>query len=146
MGRTLAILITLIAGFVVGMQAPSNAAMARHVGDVGAAMVSVLVTLAAITIVFLAFGDIARLKGLSSFRPEWALGGIGGAMVVTVALVTVRPLGAGAVTALLVASQLIAAVIADRLGWFGLHHVGLTAGRIAGVLLVVGGTLLVTRS
>ncbi|HLJ04359.1 MAG TPA: DMT family transporter [Solirubrobacteraceae bacterium] len=146
MSRVLAVLITLAAGFAVGLQPPSNAEMARHVGDFGAALMSVLFTLTVIVMVFLIFGDIGRLHGLSSFRPQWTVGGISGAIVVTVALVTVRTLGAAAVVALLVAAQLIASVTADRLGWFGVHHVGLSAGRIAGVLLAVAGTVLVTRS
>ena len=60
-------------------------------------------------------------------------------------LIAVRSLGAGALTALLVAAQLGVALLADRLGWFGLHHVGLSAGRWAGLVLVVGGTVLITR-
>ena len=55
-------------------------------------------------------------------------------------------LGAGALTALLVAAQLAVSILADRLGWFGLHQVGLTPGRWTGVALVVGGTVLITRS
>jgi transporter family-2 protein len=145
MGRTLAILLSLVAGAVVGLQPPANAAMSRHVGDFGAALVSILVSLVILGALFVVFGDPSRLRGLSGFRPEWAIGGIGGALVVSVALVTVRPLGAGAVVALLVASQLVASVVADRLGWFGLHHVGLAPARIGGVLLVVAGTVLVTR-
>jgi transporter family-2 protein len=146
MSRGVAIVISLGTGFVVGLQPPANAALSRHVGDLGAALVSVLVTLVLVLVVFLILGHPSRLRGLSGFRPEWAIGGIGTALVVAVGLVAVRPLGAGAVVALLVASQLIAAVAADRLGWFGLHHVGLTPGRIAGLLLVIGGTLLVTRT
>ena len=92
MSRVLAVLITLAAGFAVGLQPPSNAEMARHVGDFGAALMSVLFTLTVIVMVFLIFGDIGRLHGLSSFRPQWTVGGISGAIVVTVALVTVRTL------------------------------------------------------
>jgi transporter family-2 protein len=146
MSRLLAIVISVIAGAVVGLQPPANATMSRHIGDFGAALVSILVSLTIIAAAFLAFGDPGRLRGLSAFQPEWVVGGVGGALVVTVALVTVRPLGAGAVVALLVAAQLVASVVADRLGWFGLHHVGLSPGRVAGVLLVVAGTVLVTRT
>jgi transporter family-2 protein len=64
---------------------------------------------------------------------------------VTIGLIAVRPLGAGGVIALLVAGQLLIAVLADRFGWFGLHVVGLGAGRIAGLVLVIAGTLLITR-
>jgi uncharacterized membrane protein YdcZ (DUF606 family) len=61
-----------------------------------------------------------------------------------VGLAAVRPLGTGAVVALFVASQLIISVLADRLGLFGLHH-PLDATRLSGVVLVILGTVLVTR-
>ena len=65
--------------------------------------------------------------------------------MVAVSLVAVRPLGVAGVISLLVAGQLVISVLADRLGWFGVAQVGLTPGRLAGVLLVAVGTLLITR-
>jgi uncharacterized membrane protein YdcZ (DUF606 family) len=47
---------------------------------------------------------------------------------------------------LLVAGQVIISVVADRLGWFGLHGVGIGPGRVLGVGLVIAGTVLVTRT
>jgi uncharacterized membrane protein YdcZ (DUF606 family) len=144
--RTLAIVCALGAGALVGLQPPANAAMSRHVGDLGAALVSVVITITVMALVFAVFGDAHRLSGLRGFRPEWAIGGLGGAAVVGVAIVAVKPLGAGAVVALLVGAQLFSSIVADRLGWFGTHHVALSPARIIGFLLVVGGTVLVTRS
>jgi transporter family-2 protein len=46
---------------------------------------------------------------------------------------------------LLVAAQLAVSLLADRYEWFGLHHVGVTPGRIAGLALVIAGTVLITR-
>ncbi len=146
MSRSVAVTLALAAGLVVGLQPPANAALSKHVGDLGAAFVSIVISLTIIGVLLLAFGHPGRLSGLGAFRPEQALGGIGGATVVSISLIAVRPLGAGAVVALLVAGQLIIAVVADRLGWFGLHHVDIGAVRIAGLLLVIGGTVLVTRT
>jgi bacterial/archaeal transporter family-2 protein len=146
MSRSVAVTLALAAGLVVGLQPPANAALSKHVGDLGAAFVSIVISLTIIGVLLLAFGHPGRLSGLSDFRPEQALGGIGGATVVSISLIAVRPLGAGAVVALLVAGQLIIAVVADRLGWFGLHHVDISAVRIVGLLLVIGGTALVTRT
>jgi bacterial/archaeal transporter family-2 protein len=146
MSRTVAVVLTLAAGLVVGLQPPANAALSRHVGDLGAALVSIAISMAIIGVLLLAVGHPGRLAGLSSIRPEQALGGIGGAAVVAISLIAVRPLGAGAVVALLIAGQLIVAVLADRLGWFGLHQVDISVARILGLLLVVAGTILVTRT
>jgi transporter family-2 protein len=144
MTRTLAIICALAAGGLVGLQPPANASMAQHVGSLGAALISMAISILIAVVLLFAFGDPARLSGLSEFRPLWLIGGVGGAAVVTVGLITVRPLGAGAVVALLVAAQLVISVLADQLGWFGSHH-PLTVGRGAGVLLVMVGTLLITR-
>jgi len=145
MSRAVAILCTLAVGGLVALQPPANAALARHVGDLGAAFISVSISMAAVGVVLLLIGHPGRLGELGSFRPEYALGGLGGAAVVTISLITVRPLGAGGVTALLVAAQLAVSLVADRYRWFGLEHVGLGAGRIAGLVLVIGGTVLITR-
>jgi bacterial/archaeal transporter family-2 protein len=146
MSRGLALICTLAAGGLVALQPPANAALAEHVGDLGAALVSLLISTAIITVLLLAAGHPGRLSGLSAFRPEYALGGIGGAAIVAVALATVRPLGAGGVIALLVAAQLIGGIVVDRFGWFGLHHVGIGVERLLGLALVIAGTLLIVRA
>jgi len=145
MSRGVAFICTLAVGLLVGLQPVANARMGQHVGDLGAAFVSIVISLVVIAVVLLVAGHPSRLSGLSAFRPEWVIGGVGGAAVVTIGLIAVRPLGAGGVIALLVAGQLLIAVLADRFGWFGLHVVGLGASRIAGLVLVIAGTLLITR-
>jgi transporter family-2 protein len=145
MDRTLALILTLLVGGLVALQPPANAALANHVGDIGAAFVSAAITVVIIGVLLVVIGDPGRLSGLRMFRPEYALGGIAGAAIVTVALVTVRSLGVGGVTAVLVSAQLIVSVIADRVGVLGVREVGLGWPRLLGVALVIAGTLLVTR-
>jgi len=145
MSRSVAFICTLAVGGLIALQPAANAALSEHVSDLGAAFISGLITLTILGVLLLALGHPGRLSGLGSFRPEHAVGGIGGAAVVAVSLIAIRPLGAGGVIALLVAAQLVVSVVADRLGWFGLQHVGIGAGRAAGVALVVAGTLLITR-
>ncbi len=146
MTRTAAIGITLGAGLVVGLQPAANSALSRHVGDIGAAFVSVVITVTIVGLVLVAVGHPGRLAGIGGIRPEQLIGGVGGAAVVTAGLIAVRTLGAGAVVALLVASQLVISMVADRFGWFGLHQVGIGAGRLLGLALVIAGTVLVTRT
>jgi transporter family-2 protein len=146
MSRPSAIIFTALVGALIALQPPANSALAKHVGDVGAAFVSITISLAIITVVLLVAGAPGRLAGLSSFRPEYAVGGIAGAAVVFVSLAAVRPLGAGGVVAILVAGQLVVSVAADRFQWYGLHRVAIGAGRSLGILLVIAGTVLITRS
>jgi len=146
MSRSVAIAITFAAGLVVGLQPAANSALSDHVGEFGAAFVSVTVTFIVVSVLLVIAGHPGRLSGVGSIRPVELVGGIGGAAVVTVGLITVRTLGAGAVVALLVAAQLVTSIAADRLGWFGLHHVGIGATRLIGLALVIAGTVLITRT
>jgi Putative inner membrane exporter, YdcZ len=84
------------------------------------------------------------LKGITGFKPEHLLGGIGGAAIVVVSLVTVRSLGATGVAAALVGSQLVVAALLDKLGVLGLDKTPLTGARVLGIALLILGTVLVT--
>ena len=130
----------------MSFQPPANASLARHVGDLGAAFVSIAISAVIIGTLLLAIGHPGRLAGgIGSIRPEHVLGGVGGAAIVTVALIAVRPLGAGALIALLVTAQLVVAVVIDRFGWLGLSRVPISAIRVLGLVLAIAGTILVTR-
>jgi bacterial/archaeal transporter family-2 protein len=144
--RTAAISMTIAAGLLVGVQPAANSALSQRVGEFGAAFVSLAVAFVIVAVLLVVAGHPGRLSGLGGVKPEELLGGVGGAAVVTVGLIAVRTLGAGAVVALLVCAQLVISIIADRLGWFGLHHVGIGVGRVVGLGLVVAGTVLITRT
>ena len=144
MDRLLAVVLTLLVGGLVAFQPPANALLARHVGDLGAAFVSLVISTLIVGALLVTVGDAVQLQGLREFRLEYALGGIAGAAIVYVTIVTVRPLGAGGVAAALVCAQLIVAATIDRLGLLGLEESPLSASRLAGVALLIAGTLLLT--
>jgi transporter family-2 protein len=147
MDRTTALTASLLVGLLVAAQPPANAELGKHVGDLGAAFVSLAISLLIVSVLLLMAGDVGRLtSGLAHIRPEHALGGLAGAAVVLVSLIAVRSLGAGGVAAALVATQLIGAVILDRLGVLGLDGSPITLQRVAGVVLLLGGTVLVTSA
>jgi transporter family-2 protein len=144
--RTLAVFAAALGGGLAGMQAPINSRLGRTVGSIQAATFSFLVgTIALLVIASLASGGLGSL-GRVGRVPWWALvGGLCGAVYVTVALLAVRTLGASGVTVAIVAGQLTIAVAIDRFGLFGLakHHID--ASRIAGLVLVLIGVVLVVR-
>jgi transporter family-2 protein len=144
MDRVLALLCTLAVGALIAFQPPSNALLARHVGDLGAAFTSLVISTAIVGVLLVAVGHPADLGGLSGLRPEHVIGGIGGAAIVLVTIITVRPLGAGALAAALVTTQLIASVLIDRFGWLGLDEGRIGLEKLAGVALLIAGTVLVT--
>jgi len=144
MERALAIAATLVAGALVAAQPPANSELGRHVGSLGAAFVSVSLSLGILGVLLVATGGLGQLSGLSEFRAEYAIGGVAGAAIVGISLVTVRELGAGGVVAATVCTQLIVSLILDRLGVLGLSPTGITPARIAGVVLLIAGTILLT--
>jgi len=146
MTRGTAISLTIAAGLLVGVQPAANSALSHRVGDLGAAFVSVTITFAIVAVLLVLAGHPGRLSGIGSVRPGELIGGAGGAAVVTVGLIAVRTLGVGAVVALVVAAQLVVALLIDRFGWFGLHHVAVGPIRLLGLALVIGGTVLFTRT
>jgi transporter family-2 protein len=143
--RGLAVVLTAIVGGILALQAPINAGLGRTTGNFPAALVSFGVgTIALAAIVVLS----GRAGGLgSTFDVSWyyLVGGLLGAVYVTTALIAVSAVGAGAVAAATVTGQLIASVVIDRLGLFGLDEIALSPARLLGVGLLLAGTALVVR-
>ena len=142
----LALVATVVAGGLIALQAPINAALGRAVASpIAAASISFAVgtaTLVAITLFAGGYGGVGGASGLGWF---YFAGGLLGAVYVTTALMTVRTLGAGAVTAATVTGQLVTALAVDRIGAFGLAERPLSWSRLLGVALLAAGTFLVVR-
>lgn len=145
MDRGLAVVLTAVAGGLIALQAPINAGLGRATGNLAAALVSFLVGTVALAAIVVLSGKAGGLG--STFEVSWyyLLGGLLGAFYVANALIAVSAIGAGGVAAATIAGQLAASVAIDRLGLFGLDQVPLTPERLAGVILLFVGTLLVVR-
>ena len=89
-----------------------------------------------------------KAGGLSStFDVSWyyLLGGLLGAVYVANALIAVTAIGAGGVAAATITGQLTFSVLIDRFGLFGLDQVALGPERVAGIVLLLAGTVLIVR-
>src|SRR4029077_15931053 len=134
------------AGCLVGMQAPINSRLGKSIGSVQAASFSFLVG----TVALVALAAVVR-GGLGNYAhvdraPWWALvGGLLGAIYVTVALLAVRTLGASGLTAVVIAGQLAISVAIDRFGLLGVARQNIAAHRVVGLVLLVAGVALVVR-
>jgi transporter family-2 protein len=144
--RGLAVLLGVGAGCLVGMQAPINSRLGRSVGSVEAATFSFLVGTAALVLILLvARGGIGGLVHVDR-APWWALvGGLLGAVYVSVALVAVRTLGASGLTAVVIGGQLAISVAIDRFGLLGVARQSVGVQRILGLVLLAVGVVLVVR-
>ena len=146
MTRALAVALAAVAGVLVGMQAPINSRLGRDLGSVQAATFSFVVGTIALALVALLFYGGLGSFGQAAKAPSWALvGGLLGAVYVTVAIITVRTLGVSGLTAIVIAGQLAAAVVIDRFGLLGIAKQPIGVSRIVGLVLLVVGVLLVVR-
>ena len=134
MAKEPALLLTVFAGGLIAMQAPINSMLGKSVGTFAAASVSFVVgTVALVLITVLVgggFGEVGEARHLPWY---YLTGGLLGAVYVTTALVAVRSLGAGGVTAATIAGQLTLS-LADRparhpRGGQAADHVGARPGR-----------------
>jgi transporter family-2 protein len=144
--QVLAVMATVFAGGLIALQAPINSMLGRPIGSLAAASVSFAIGLAAlVAITLLVGGGFGKLGEAGNLSWYYLTGGVLGAVYVTTALIAVRTLGAGGVTAATIAGQLTLSVIIDRLGILGLEERGFTVDRVVGIALLAAGTFLVVR-
>ncbi len=140
-----AVLLTACAGSLVAMQAPINGALGKAAGSFAAATISFMIGTAALVGITLMSGQNVNLGAAGDLRWYYLTGGVLGAAYVTTVLLSVRELGAGGVAAALIAGQLTASVVLDRLGALGLEERAITWEKVLGIGLLALGTLLVVR-
>jgi transporter family-2 protein len=145
--RGVAAVLMVIAGGFIALQSPINSHLGRHVGALQGAFVSfvvgTLVLLVAAAVARGGLGRVADVGGVGSW--VYVTGGVLGAGYVTVALLSVRSLGTGGVIAATIAGELTVAVLIDQFGWFGVTQQSISPARVAGIVLLALGVLLVVR-
>jgi bacterial/archaeal transporter family-2 protein len=140
------VVLSLIAGAVLTVQAGANAQLAKAVGSplsataiqlfVGAV---VLVALAGLSGEFGAFGDLPRV-------PVWhAVGGTASAFFVAATIVLYPRIGAVAAVGFIISGQMLASLVLDVFGLLGIGVRGLGAGMTAGAVLMFAGAAAIVR-
>ncbi|MEP9395780.1 DMT family transporter [Mesorhizobium sp. KR2-14] len=139
-------LLGIMAGAFIAIQAPINSELSKGLGlPVAAAAFSFLSGAIVLGIVSVA---VTRLQGVSlDWRAPapWMFvgGGLLGAAYVTSATILTPRLGAAALMAFLVAGQLLAGMLIDRVGFLGVAVREITMGRAAGAVLLLAGALMI---
>ena len=136
----------VLAGGATALQAPTNAKLMGAVGSpVNAAFVSFAVGTAALgilAVILQARPDAAAVRALPWYA--W-VGGLYGAIFVVAAAWGVPRLGVALTITLMVAGQLLIGVILDHFGAFGMPAQPISWGRVAGILLVICGVVVVRK-
>jgi transporter family-2 protein len=144
MTRLLAVLATVGVGALIALQPPVNSELGKRTSVVAAAFISTAISALVLLALLLALGEAGHVRRVPHIPPLYLTGGLMGAVLVSVSLVTVRTLGAGGVVAATVSGQVVVSAILDRFGFLGLDRIGLTPARLLGFALLLVGTALVT--
>jgi transporter family-2 protein len=134
---------------VLPVQGAINAQLRHDLDEpLAAAAVSFATATVAMAVALLVAGALARtprprLDGLARL-PWWGwLGGLVGATYVTSVFVAIPAIGAAPTIALTVAGQQLASVLVDRHGVLRLPRRPVTPARLAGVVVLLAGVVLI---
>jgi transporter family-2 protein len=136
----------ILSGAFIALQAPINAQLARDLSmPVAAAAFSFLsgtIVLGIIAVV------LVRVQGISldwQAPAPWlyVAGGMLGGFYVTLSTILTPRIGAAALMAFLVAGQLLAGMVLDRIGFLGMAVREISLGRLIGAVLLLAGALLI---
>lgn len=141
--RTVAVLVSIAGGLLLGVTVRINATLGEYVGVLEG---SFIVHLTGTAFALLLVG--ARLDGsvwetLRRSPRHELTGGIIGVVMVLLANVTVPQLGVALAVSLFVAADLFFSSVSDHFGWLGLPQIRVSRRRVVGLLLVLAGVLLV---
>jgi transporter family-2 protein len=135
------------AGVLVTFQPLMNAIVARAIGSpYGATLVSLVVSLAGALVMVALTGRGTMTREALSSVPWWVFSAGLVGLVFVLSGVTIAPVtGALLFFVCVIGGQLLGAILADHFGLFGLSVRHVTAERLIGLALVLGGAILVQR-
>jgi len=139
-------LLGILAGAFVAIQAPINADLSRGLGlPVAAAAASFLSGAVILAIVTFAISQFQGVPLNWRAPAPWlfVVGGALGAAFVTSNIILIPRVGAAATMAFIVAGQLMAGMLLDRIGFLGMAVREITLGRLTGAVLLLVGALLI---
>ncbi|WP_456023614.1 DMT family transporter [Pseudomonas protegens] len=139
------LMLAAFAGAVVPFQSAINSNLARGLGHpLWATLASLLVSVLVLLPVILALRLPLPSLTFISKAPLWMwAGGAFGVCFVALAVVLLPKLGASGFVALALAGQVIASMVLDHFGLFGLVEKQLTVSRIFGAVLLIAGVVLI---
>ena len=142
------LLLAIIAGAVVPFQSAINANLGRGLGHpLWATLASLLVSIIVLLPVIIALRLPLPSLAFITRAPLWMwAGGAFGVCFISLALMLLPRLGASGFIALAMAGQILASLLLDHFGLFGLAQRPITMPRALGALLLMGAVVLIQFS
>ena len=107
MSRLLAVFATVAVGALVAFQPPVNSELGKRTSVVAAAFISTAIAAIALAVLAVVLGEAGHVRRVPHIPVGYLTGGLMGAALISVSLVTVRTLGAGGVVAATLSGQLV---------------------------------------
>ena len=141
------LLIALLAGAMMPTQAATNNKMAAFVDSpVLAAFISFFVgTIALFAYILISGIPLGNLAGAKDATAIAWIGGLLGAFFVAATVTLVPRLGVAMSFSLIIAGQMMVTILIDHFGLLGVEVKPISFARIAGILLITAGVVLIRR-
>ncbi len=144
MDKLTLILLAIAAGLSNGFQAPINAALGKYTGAIESSCISFTVGALSLFIVAMVIGRGSIIK-FAEAPPYLLVGGILGAILVTIMLIVVTRIGAAVTISSVITGQMIAALIIDQTGFLGVPKNPIDLYRIGGIFFLAVGIKLLAK-
>ncbi|MEO1535101.1 MAG: DMT family transporter [Planctomycetota bacterium] len=151
--QLLLVAVAVATGMIIPLQPGINAEMRLHTQSAFTASLisfiggTLVLALAVVCVRVFVRDDLPGFGAVVKSAPWWSyLGGLVGALFVTVAVVLAPRLGAAILVAGIVTGQLIGSVVIDHFGMVGFPKVQVTWPRVVGAALLIAGVLVMQLS
>lgn len=146
MDKTIWMGMALLAGAFLPIQAGMNNKLAKTCGNpVFASTISFAVGMVALVIYLLITSGNISWRGLKDVPAYAWMGGVLGAFYVTIIILAYPKIGPGFMFGLVVAGQMLISMLMEHFQLMGTQSQPISIGRIAGMLLIVGGVILMKK-
>ena len=137
----------LIIGVATAWQAGINAQLRTHLNSSAqAALVSFFIgTLTLFIYTLFQKEGLPLLRSLGQVPPLLWIGGVLGAVAVTLTVILASRLGALSLAVTVICGQILASIVFDHFGWVGYEKYPITVQRLAGAGCVIAGLFLVMK-
>lgn len=135
--------VVVFGGVAVAIQAPINARLGSAIGGpLLAAFISFAVGLLALLVVIVLSSEFPSIGDFRNAAAWTFSGGVFGAFFIFAITFALLKLGSATTISATIFGQLLAALVIDRLGFFGLERIEISPYRLLGVVLIFAGVVL----
>lgn len=145
MGAIISAILGGLVGLGIALQVTVNSLLLRAIGIIPSTFIVHVAGMAVLVVPLIAFHQFSTWHKWNTVPWYAYMGGVLGAFIVPGISYLVGAIGVTAALSIVLAAQLIGAVVIDHFGWFGAIHQPINVVKVVGVILLIVGVRLVLR-